>query len=254
MISKIFLRNNNSAIYLSLFAVVTFIYIILFEFILPANGILPKPSILIESVASLFKHYNFLYGYAFTLSIIYFALLVGYFCIKLFRNIMLYFVEVFPNIVGLVTTHKYFVTISLVFLFHFWFGNNFYGELFIALVVVVGNLKLQYFKSIYKVKQEYLDAARSLDITEDKKINIIWKSIQPDLFKALELSHYSLWTLLLIYEYINRTEGIGSILRLAIKYNDFSVVVLLMIIISFSLWLGTILLNSIKRKFFFWNT
>ena len=34
--------------------------IVLFEFILPANGILPKPSILIESVASLYEHYNFL--------------------------------------------------------------------------------------------------------------------------------------------------------------------------------------------------
>ncbi|MEE9431085.1 MAG: ABC transporter permease subunit [Melioribacteraceae bacterium] len=254
MISRNYFLKNNSAKILPLLAKVAFVYIILFEFILPANGILPKPSILIESVTSLFKHYNFLYAFGFTLSIIFFALLVGYFLIRIFRNTMLYFTRTFPTLISLLDTTKYFLMILLVFIFHFWFGNNIYGELFLAIIVVLGNLKIEYFKSANEVKQEYLDAAQSLNISESKKTNVIWKSVQPKLFSSLEFSHYSLWTLLIIYEYINGTNGIGSVFRLAIKYNDFSVVVLLILIISTSLWLSTLLLNSIRAKFFFWNS
>jgi ABC-type nitrate/sulfonate/bicarbonate transport system permease component len=166
---------------------------------------------------------------------------------------MLLFAEAFPNVVKPLTSIKYFLTILLIFFFHFWFGNNFYGEYFIAIVIVLGNLKMKYFSSVYKVKQEYLDATQSLNITNNKKTNIVWKSVQPDLFVSIQFSHYTLWSLLIIYEYINGTEGIGSILRLAIKYNDFSIVVLLIIIIAISLWLSTLLLDLIKDKFFFWE-
>ncbi len=253
MNTKTYFQNNNSAIVISFLAVVSFVYIILFEFILPANGILPKPSILIESVASLYKHYDFLAAYAFTTSIIYFAMFAGYYLIKIFRNLILYFTEDFANIINLLVINKYFLTISTVFIFYFWFGNVFYGELILAIFLVVGNLKIQYFEDFYKVKKEYLDAARSLKISDDKKNSIIWKSIQPGLFTSLNSSHFSLWTILIIYEYVNGTNGIGSIFRLSIKYNDFSIVVLLVIIISITLWLSILLLNIIKKKFFFWE-
>ena len=98
-----------------------------------------------------------------------------------------------------------------------------------------------------------MDSARSLNISDDKKNSIIWKSIQPGLFSSLNASHFTLWTILIIYEYVNGTNGIGSIFRLSIKYNDFSIVVLLVAIISITLWLSTLLLNIIKKKFFFWE-
>jgi len=253
MNTKTYFQNNNTAIILSFLAVLSFVYIILFEFILPANGILPKPSILIESIASLYKHYDFLAAYAFTTSIIYVALFTGYYLIKIFRNWALFFTEGFSNIVNLLAINKYFLTISLVFIFHFWFSDNLIGEFILALILVVGNLKIQYFEEFFKVKKEYLDAARSLKISNDKKNSIIWKSIQPRLFSSLNASHFSLWTILIFYEYVNGTNGIGSIFRLSIKYNDFSIVVLLVIIISITLWLSTLLLNIIKEKFFFWE-
>ncbi len=59
-----------------------FLWIIFFEFILPVNKILPKPSIVLESFPALWNYYNLPANYLATISSIYISLFLAYLLVK----------------------------------------------------------------------------------------------------------------------------------------------------------------------------
>lgn len=251
---KKYIKNSTSKIIISFLTAFLFIYILLFEFILPANKILPKPSILYFSISDLFTDYNFLPAFILTVSVIYISIFISYFLIKLFANLLINISFSFPMLNRVFLLGKYFRPIILIFIFSLWFGNNIYAEYLFAVIIVGASLKETLINGTLNIKLEYVEAAKSLN---DNKINlnkdVIWKTIQPKLYRTLVKSHFILWSSIIVYEFITRSEGVGNIFRLALKYNDISIIVLLSIIVMITMYLFTILFESIKRKFFFWE-
>ncbi|MGA8265020.1 MAG: hypothetical protein WB779_11305, partial [Ignavibacteriaceae bacterium] len=54
------------------------LWIILFEFILPANNILPKPSIVFQSFGALWEDYHLPSNYLNTVSSVYLSIIIAY--------------------------------------------------------------------------------------------------------------------------------------------------------------------------------
>jgi len=253
MLTKI-LHSDRKKIILSFISVLLFTYIILFEFILPANKLLPKPSILIESIPSLFKDYNFLAAFLFSFSAIYLIMIISYLFINVGKNYLIFFSQYFPGIKELFIIGKYLVPIFLIFLFQLWFGNSMWGEYLFILFLMMGELKSKILFEIVTIKEEYIITSRSLGLSEKEIIkNVVWKSIQPQVFDSFLTNHISIWSLVIIYEFICETEGIGSIFRLGLKYNDLSMVIVLIVLIILTILLMELVLNSIKKKYFFWK-
>lgn len=247
-------KSENKKIVLSFISGLLFIYIILFEFILPANRILPKPSILIESVPSLFQEYNFLSAIVFTFTAIYSIMFISYFLIKMTSSLLIIFAKYYPGLVEIFNIGKYFIPLFLIILFDLWFGTSIWGEYLFILIIIMGTLKSKLLQSYSNVKKEYLTSAQSLGLTESEIIKkIIWKSIQPEIFKTFLLGNISIWSLVIIYEYVCKTDGVGLILNLALKYNDLSLVIVLIIFLILMFLVMELLLSRIKKKYFFWE-
>jgi len=253
MLKKIY-QSDSSKVILSFISGMLSIYIILFEFIVPANKILPKPSILIETVPSLYQDYNFLSAFLLTFSAIYSVMLISYFLMKIGNNILVTFTENFPGLKELFTIGKYFVPLFLIFLFQLWFDDSLWGEYLFIFAIVMGTLKSTIADEISSVKEAYINSAKSLGLTKREILDkVIWKSIQPKAYDSLVKIHIPIWSLVIIYEFICNTDGVGAIFKLALKYNDLSLVILLIAILIITILFMEFILKSIMKKYFFWN-
>src|ERR1035437_6464760 len=65
------------------------LWIIIFEFILPPNHILPKPSIVVVSIISLFRDYQFLVNMLSSISAIYLSVIVAGLFLFIFRRYLI---------------------------------------------------------------------------------------------------------------------------------------------------------------------
>ncbi|MFZ1291693.1 MAG: ABC transporter permease subunit [Melioribacteraceae bacterium] len=248
------LKRNNYNLILSFLSAIIFVYIILFEFILPINQILPRPSILIESIPSIFKDYSFVNNYFFTLSIIYLNFIVSYFLIKVFFPLIFSISIQFKKLEQLFLFTNYFLPIFFIFLFNIWFDNSIWGEIIFIFALVMGLLKTEIFCYSKKVKEEYIFSAKSLGLTQKELINkVIWKSFQPQLYKVFTKNHFLIWTYTLFYEFINKSGGLGKQFYLSTKYDDLVVIILLVTFLILTLFVFNFLMKKIKIKFFFWE-
>lgn len=247
--------NKKKIVYYFLSAYLL-LWIILFEFVFPVNRILPKPSIVILSLGDLWHIYNFGLSYLSTLSIIIFSIVSAYYLVWLFRIPLLS--ESGINY-GFITSAEwisnYIPGVIIGLLLIFWFPDFEFVDLIFAFSAALVSLVIKFKKEIKHVKPEYIDSVRSLGAS--KKIiakKVIWKSIEPALFNHLIELNFYLWTVLVIFEYIKGTHGLGSVLRLTIQFNDLSAFFTSLIIIGLTIFFLVLLGNLIKRKYFFWET
>jgi ABC-type nitrate/sulfonate/bicarbonate transport system permease component len=253
MLTKSF-RSNTIRINLSLFAILLFVYILLFEFILPTNKILPKPTILLESVKALFIDYNFLEVLLSTFAAIYSVMILSYFLIKFAASLFISIINILPGVKELFFIGKYFIPVFLIFLFEHWFGSLIWGQYLFILILLMGFLKYGFVIAISEIKAEYILSARSIGLSENQIAkNVIWKSIQPKIYKSLTDNHIAIWGIVIVYEFICKTDGIGTIFFHSLRFNDISVTIVLIILILFLLLIMEFVLSYIKEKYFFWD-
>lgn len=247
---KIILKNRFSFLF-----VLLFVYVLLFEYILPVNKILPKPSLLIDSIPALYSEYNLLYEMAITTSIIYLAIAIGFLFVWMLSY---YFATIVNRNIGLFNNLRLFKNFPAFFfaiLFAFWFEGSVFAELLFTVIVSTFFIAISFMNSAITLPNEYKDAASSLMI-QGKKYhkNVTWKYSLPKMFDELHRLHYYLWVLVLIFEFVSAINGFGSIYKLALNYNDLSVIILLGIIIALLIWLGNSIIDYIEKKLIFWNT
>lgn len=246
---KIILKNRLTFLF-----VLLFVYILLFEFILPVNKILPKPSLLLDSIPALFSEYNLLYEMAITTSIIYLAIAIGFLFVWM---LSFYFATIVNRNIGIFNNLRLFKNFPAFFfaiLFAFWFEGSVFAELLFTVIVSTFFISISFMNSAITLPTEYKDAAKSLMIEEMKfHNNITWKYSLPKMFDELHKLHYYLWVLVLIFEFVSALNGFGSIYKLALNYNDLSVIILLGIIIALLIWLGNSIIDYIEKKLIFWK-
>jgi len=249
-------RPNKKRIVYYFLLVYLFLWIILFEFVFPVNRILPKPSIVVLSLGDLWHIYNFGLNYLSTLSIIIFSVFSAYFLVWLLRVPLAGESDItYGFITSAEWISNYIPGVIIGFLLIFWFPDFEFVDLIFAFSAALVSLVIKYKKEIKHVKPEYIDSMRSLGASEKfiaKKV--IWKSIEPALFNHLIELNFYLWTVLVIFEYIKGTHGLGSVLRLTIQFSDLSAFFTSLIIIGVTIFFFVLLINLIKRKYFFWET
>ncbi len=232
-----------------------FIYVMIFEFIIPGTSFLPSFTTLVYSLPSLWKEYDFFNRFLLTYTVVYLSLFLGFLVLYLKRIFIIKFYYVFPEFINLPNLLKYFPAFFFAILFTYWFQQNILAEYAYGFLYVVWLLSYSLMSSVPSVPQEFIDSAKTMGKTYNEIIaQIIWKHSLPKVFKRLEDSHYLLWVIVLIYEFIAETNGLGLIYKKALNYNDISVVLDLAVILSFVMLFGKMVLSAIKKRFVFWES
>jgi ABC-type nitrate/sulfonate/bicarbonate transport system permease component len=248
--NKLKISTKNSYFF---FLTLLFVYVALFEFILPVNRILPKPSILAESFTHVFSDYNLLTAILITISVIYLGLIISYITIFLFSAFLFkIFVEI-KEVAQSLKLFRYFTLIFFVITFNYWFPEKLFAEyIFASLTALFMVTKKMHIESS-AVKKEYLDVAQNLGLTQNKIYkDVYWKYWQPSLAQNYEQIHYSLWGIILLYEFIGNNSGLGYAYRNALLYKDYTAFLIFVIIISILIWIGNSIIRMIKKNMINW--
>ena len=246
---KILVKNS-----VILFVTLLFIYIVLFEFILPINKVLPKPSLLYESFLHIWTDYNLLFAFTTTTSVIYAAIVLS---ALLFFASSTVFLKLFVEMRYSFFSFRIFRFVPIFFLavlFNYWLPNNLLAELLFGFLTTFFLAMNKLFNESRNINEEYLLVARNLALSKgDIYKKVYWKSSLPALAKYYEQIHLSLWTLILIYEFIDNTHGFGFIFRTALGYQDFTTLFTLAIILSLLIWFGNSVIRFINKKIIYWS-
>jgi len=239
---------------LSLVAALIFIYIIMFEFVLLPIRYIPKPSLLLDSFISLLDSYNLAALLFSTTSVIYIALLSGSLLVTLLAKYLLKIIYEYPGMMNINIPFKYFSIFFFALLFNIWFGESLIAEFLFAILSVLSILLSVLNKESKILSEEHILTAKSLGLNGHELYEkVIWKELQPRIFNKLNNIHVSLWMIILIYEFISQTEGVGSLYFSAYSYNDIGAIFALGIFISLLILIGNLIIKFLFRKIYFWE-
>ena len=227
----------------------------LFEFLLPVNNILPKPSVVLLSFDALWKDYKLGINILATISSIYISLIAAYFIVKYLAPIIIKKNHIFAEFLFSLHWFSIYVPWIIFGLFLiFWFPASSIIELIFLFITSIFSLLIKLKEESAIVRGEYIDSAKSLGAKE-KTISreIIWNSAQPQLLKHTVQLHFNLWSLAIIFEFIKNGYGLGKIFRTALNYNDLSALFSVSIITGVFVYLGTLAVKYYRNKFCRWS-
>ena len=231
------------------------LWVILFEFILPSNNILPKPSIVIDSFGALWQDYHLLRNFISSAASIYISIIAAYYLLRVLNKFLLHEKTGIRNFIFSVEWFsKYVPGIVLGFLLIFWFPQSEYIKYLFIFIVVFNSLLVKHSGLCLNINQAYIDSALSLGADSTAISNkVIWKSVQPDLINHIFNSHLYFWAILIFFEYANYGYGFGSIFRRALEFKDLSALIASMIILGIIIFTGGTIIKLSKNKLFFWS-
>lgn len=236
------------------FFILLFVYVTLFEFILPINKILPKPSLLYESFIHIWSDYNLLQALAITSTAVYLSI---FFAFLLLYGVSRFIIKIGIEFSGSIETlklFKFFPAIFFAIVFVFWFGDIFIAEILFGFLALFFLFIAELINASRNVQPEYIQSAKNLGLSINQIYSqVIWKAALPELTKKIIKSHYYIWTLLIIYEFISPINGFGGVYKLALSYNDFTALFTFAIIISIIVWIGDFILRRLTNKIVFWE-
>ncbi|MFA3781848.1 ABC transporter permease subunit [Melioribacteraceae bacterium 4301-Me] len=247
-------KKNKSKEYFYVIITLLFIYLILFEFILPINSFLPKPSLLKESFSSLWSQYNLLQHLALTTTLIYASLIISYLAIEIFSGIFVSLFVNFPGIILLSRIFKFFSPFVMTIILYFWLHNSILSEFIFSTVISLIFMLSILAKEISTIPHYYVESALCLQLNKKELYKkVFWKYSQVEIFSQLRSLHYYLWTFVLLYEYIGKINGIGAVFYLIVEYRDLSALILIGLIVFILIWIGEGIIIIINKRLIFWK-
>jgi len=231
-----------------------FVYVCLFEFILDANKILPKPSLLLESFISAWKDYDLLFSLIVTVSVIYISIIAAYGIVYLLKNILARVYYSYHSILYASKVFKYFPAFFYAVLFEFWFRGSYYAEFLFAILAVLALMISAYFEKIKEVREDQLLFTRSLKLS-DKTVfsKVVWNFTRPGLLINLKRINFYLWVLILLFEFIANVEGLGKVYNQMLAFRDFSGIFVIAIIIALIILITNKAIGFIYTKLIHWK-
>ena len=231
------------------------LWIVLFEFILPVNNFLPKPSIVFQSFGALWEDYNLPFNFLDTIAAVYLSIIVAYLLVHFFSH---FFVASKSFLTDFVHSFNWFSKflpgILIGFLLIYWFPDSFFIEFIFAFSTTLLSLIIFLQNEIEKLPDEYIDAGKSLGISEKRiRKEITWKSVQPAIFNHIYELHLYIWSLIIAFEFIKGNYGLGNIFRQALLYKDLSALFSTFIIVGVTIFLGKTVISYLNEKFAFWS-
>ena len=237
------------------FSTIFILWIVLFEFILPSNNFLPKPSIVWDSFGDLFKDYRLVINFLSTIAVIYFSISVSYFLVSLLKRFLLNEKHQFKILLSsLKQVSKILPSILFAFLLIYWLPDTVISEFIFAILLSFFSFAIKVQNESSLIKKEYIDAAKGLGANEAIILNEVkWKAIKPGLIKHILDFHIYFWTLILFFEYARNGLGIGKIFRQVLEFKDLSALIAFFIITGITICLGQLAIKHFKTKHFFWD-
>jgi len=230
-------KNRLTKYFLQIFLpVIT--YFILFEFIIPANKYFPKASLIYDSFFSIFTDYDIITGIAISSTSVYLGIILSYIFIKLTLPLIFQY-----NFNSLKSFNYFIPAIVFIVIWIFWFSSSIYAEfIFICIWAIIRQYNMA-LNLDYSVLQNKINFVNLNNLGNDKSSKLKINYLFEKLYDERKTYHLQIWSIVLVYELVAQTGGLGSnIFQLFVNY-DLSGLFAITIILSFLIFVGDKILN-----------
>ena len=234
-------------------------YLILFEFLFPANGLFPSISVILLSISELITDYNFLSNLASTVAAVYITVLVNYLIAKILLSVIGWiksgkFSLGSEILLPITSIFHYIPFILIALLFLIWFPDFILDKYLIAILILLPQSLSEVFDKNNSDKASYFYFYKSLGLKDHQVMNkIIFRLIEPEILLSQLKNHSLIWSVVIVTEFIQRQEGIGGILFTVFKYQDISLLFTITLLISLLVFIAQKILNLVYNKVYFWK-
>ncbi len=231
----------------------TFIYIVLFQSILPPNQILPSPASMIDSLGTLVSDYAFFNAIGLTAFLVVLIPILGFLCCYVTRYYSPKLFLTYDLSSTLLFSFRFFSYVFLLLFMVYWFGNSWIAELVFLMLVAGLEQKIFLAGEVRKINKNYFFTLQSLGMSEKEIIrDVVSKLIKPYVFEKIHMLFLLSWGWALIYEMISGNYGMGRLMLNAIEYNDISILTLSIVIMIVVIYLSGLLFKLIEYKIINW--
>ncbi len=231
----------------------TFIYIILFQFILPPNQILPSPASIIDSLGTLFSEYYFISAIGLTSLLVVLIPILGFLCCYVTRYYSPKLFLTYDLSATLLFSFRFFSYVFLMLFMIYWFGSSWIAELVFLMLVAGLEQKIFLASEVRKINKDYFYTLKSLGLTEKEIIrDVVSKLLKPYVFEKIHILFLLSWGWALLYEMISGSYGMGALMLQALKYNDISILTLSIVIMIVVIYVSGLLFKLIEYKIISW--
>ena len=234
---------------------ILFVYITLFELIIPKNDFLPKPTILLESVASLFIHYSLFLNMSYSIAVLLFGIFFGYIIFLLIKNVLLKLAAASPK-KKLTYRGKHFMFfLILIGFIKLWdlpmYEFEFAFAALFSVLILISHFS-HFLQNGFPV--EYYEVISNLSVNSSKlKSELLVKSFLPEAAKLFKSTFSIYFILIIIYEFVIDKQGLGTVVSHLLKNKDLSAfsAIIILLLILYSLF--GIFFNLVFQKFIYWE-
>lgn len=230
-------------------------YILAFEFIIPVNGFLPKPSILYDSLIFLQQHYHLVPNLLFTTGVVIFSIGAGYMLVAASSSFLTAIIMKQPGVVRFFKYFHYFPLAGIITLFVLWLPDYMFPEVIFTVLFSAFYLISVLRDNAANVRQEYIDAVIPLGLSERVMFReIVWKSAEPEVIYSFSNLYSLIWIYIIFFEFIKGNIGTGYVLRMCLQFNDLSGVFLASLLVSVFMLAGELMISYLKEKLAGWES
>jgi ABC-type nitrate/sulfonate/bicarbonate transport system permease component len=188
-----------------------------------------------------------------TTGTIYFAIGFSIILLWFFRIPIIKFFLSFSQSLEVLQLFKSIPVFLLIIMTVFWFDGLELAKIIFALLITFISLSRVLAKELIRTKPEYVSVG--LNLNHDKIYSeVYWKSSLPNLLELAIRFQRILWLIILTYEFVAMSFGMGTILRLALQYRDLGAIIVIGIVQALLIWLGTVTIKFVKKKIAFWES
>ncbi len=236
-----------------IFAWFVFIYVVLFQFIVPFNSFFPAPSIMLETLPDLFSTYNFQAALGLTLFAVLFVPVSGFACYYYTRVPVIKLFLKYDFTRWLPSMFVFFPLVFFVFIMAIWIGDSVAGEI-VALMLVAGfSQKIAMSKRVRQIPGHFYLFAKSAGVSDNEIYGKIFgKLILPYAFEKIGELFTGAWLYAFVYEIVSGNYGVGTVLYKTIKYGDVSAFFLILLIMIIVIYLTGLAYKIIQYKIVKW--
>ena len=227
-------------------------WILLFQFILPYNFILPKPYFVILSFSDLITGYHIITNLFSTLSSVYVSIILSYLVLWVLRiylvkgnNIIRFKVAALRWFAGFIPS----IIIALFLIY--WLGSSEYVKYIFGFFSCLILLFIKLEDELSNMGNEYIDAAVSLGARSGFIAGKIrWKSVEPAVTRYIPEMHIYIWSMIIIIEFIKGGAGLGVVFHQALIFRDLPVLFSTALFTVLFIFFVEIILKYINNRIF----
>lgn len=247
----------NKIIYKKPFKIIVsflIIWIILFQFIFSGNNILPRPIILLESFNDIISDYQLIPNLLYSIGAITFGIIASIFSVYFLRYYLLT-QNLFSDLLQAISKPGSFVPIFIFSIFLiFWLPQSIYIEYLFLAFISLGYISLQLIDINKTLSNAYFNSAKSLGISKKKiATEIKFKQIIPSMEKTILVLNINIWGILLVYEFIQNTNGLGSVLHNSLILKDIYSIFFTSLIICIFIIIIQHIIQIVFNRFVHWE-